>query len=73
MRFCNILLGNCTIFSYSWLGFTQQNVTERLLTLQDAFPIPILTLDRLQAWLPAARIGLSKGTLCPPPNPLPCW
>ena len=29
MRFCNILLGNCTIFSYSWLGFTQQNVTER--------------------------------------------
>ena len=28
-----------------------------LLTLQDAFPIPILTLDRLQAWLPAAPRG----------------
>ena len=28
-----------------------------LLTLQDAFPIPILTLDRLQALLPAAPHG----------------
>lgn len=28
-----------------------------LLTLQDAFPIPIITLDRLQALLPAAPRG----------------
>ena len=37
----------------AWLVQAWQNQT--LLTLQDAFPIPIITLDQLQALLPTAQ------------------